>query len=279
MKFSKKYVCFVLIVMILGGLFLYHKTSSNPELVYWEYMINQDPKPKNISKKAYFLGNQQGMCWRDNKIYSKDELYFQAMKSFIQILLREIKLEKNEKVPNYMSINDDYHHGTASYCKRNQFNCHLYLISQKLSSNKIKSVWHNLLNNKNLLNKSILDERTLNQKNQLLNNDFILVHKSFFGDTVYSSNCCRIINHTEFNQIKNKKIIHTSFSKILNNQFTGTLPSSHTLNQYGVGDFYFMVQSIKKSDIKNKDFYDNYDIYYINNCGDILIKPYFSFRP
>ena len=51
MKLFKKYLFFVLlIVMILGGFFFYHKQSSNPELVYWEYMINQDPKPKHISE-------------------------------------------------------------------------------------------------------------------------------------------------------------------------------------------------------------------------------------
>lgn len=268
--------------MILAGLFFYHQQSSNSELVYWEYMINQDPKPKHISEEGYFLGNQKGMCWRDNKIYSKDELYIQAIKGFTQVLLREIELERNEKVPNYMSINGDYHHGTAAYCKNNSFGCKLWLIDNGLSFNQIKSIWNKLFSTKEKMYQFISSKsHSLIEDNAFLSerklNRPMLVHTSFFSDEIYPSDCCEIINKKAFQTIKNKKIIKESYNKTLNNQFKAILPDV-LLEQYGVGHFYFVVKSIKVSHV-NEYFQEDYHIYFINNCGDILVKPYFSFNP
>lgn len=280
MKLPKKILLIIYLVMVVvGGIFLYFKRPFNSELVYWDYMISQDPKPKDISETEYFLGNQKGICWRNNKIHSKQELNIHSMRSLVDILLKEIELERNGHVPNAVSTQFSYYHGTDSYCKKNQFNCKLWLIKYNLSFNNAKLYWHDLFKTTDKVHQFISSKNSfLISDISLLENSLnksIFIRTSFFGDEVYPSDCCKVIDKKEFDLIRNKKIIFESHDKTLNNQFKGKLPYSE-LKQYGIGDFYFMVKTIKFSHIKNVELYESNHIYFINNCGDLLIKPYFS---
>ena len=271
MKLFKKYLFFVLlIVMILGGFFFYHKQSSNPELVYWEYMINQDPKSKHISEEEYFLGNQEGMCWRDNKVYSKDELLQKAKLQFLMYIEKKIDdyqygrvLDASEK--NYLD--------TDVVCQKNPLNCQLYQSKLTLKKNELVE----FLEKDDNVDKIIETARQFSVEQEYMENlNQTYIARYHNAQEIFPADCCKVQKveqFIDFTQSENGKqfiLLTDKLSKLMQQKIVKNLGLNHAL---------FLVNSIRTHiDIQNtpifriRNIYDSsvYEIFILNNCGDIF---------
>lgn len=271
MKFSKKHLLFVFlfIVMILGSFFFYHKQSSNSELVYWEYMINQDPKPKHIPEEEYFLGNQKGMCWRENKVYLQDEL---IQKAKLQFLLNVEKELNDYKYGRILDASEKNYLDTDVMCQKNPLNCQLY--QSKLNFRK-KELIVFLGKNPNL--DTVLDEVKYFSVQDYIGNSaqtYIARYNNF--QEFFPIDCCTIQkmdNFIDFTQSKGGKqfvLLTDKLSEFKNRETVKNLGLNNLLFQVHFFRTHIDVQNTHQFHTNNIYDLDMYQIFILNNCGDIF---------
>lgn len=276
MKFSKKYL-FLFIVAMLSGLLLYHNQSSNPELAYWKYMISRDPKPRNISEEAYFSGNQQGMCWRDNKIYSKDELLQKAKWQFLIYI--EKKLD-DYKAGRILDASEENYLDTDIMCQKNPVNCQLY--QSKLTLKKDKLV--KFLEKDNNVDKVLETARKFSAQQEYVEN----LNQTYFAryhnfQTFFSVDCCTVQKTNQFFDFVQSKdgkqfvLLMDKLSQFMENETVKNLGLNNSLFLVNSIDTHIDTQDNRQTRVKNVYDTNIYKIFILNNCGDIfLISEFFN---
>ena len=276
-----------IILMVAGGLKIRDIYYEKSPYYFWNELMRKNPKPFNVSQEEFEAKNRAGYCWRDKKYYSKEELWHKAMKNFTGRMIYENKLYWDNEV-----IDAGGHpRPTAADCRRSQ-GCRVLkipvnLFNQEFRKDNIEtknSFWEKidgLINNTKVQSyKFASDEAYINDDFELKN--YILIHKldnqNYFS--VYASNsCCTVLNKSEWSLIKNKyKLIYAK-----NDMGTfveeSRIPVDIDINSWGVGNFYLGVtKSYYFDNINFKERDESVlheDIFILNNCGDILYKPYY----
>ncbi|WP_239423238.1 hypothetical protein [Snodgrassella communis] len=111
--------------------------------------------------------------------------------------------------------------------------------------------------------------------------DFILVHQLENGDYIelYGSDCCTILDKSEWSLIRQKdNYILISSKDDMGGTFVqeSKIPTNLNINSLGVGNLYLGVTSFTAKHKHNYRFSKYpFTVFYLNNCGDILYKPYY----
>ena len=280
-----------IILMVAGGLKIrdiYYKESP---YYFWNELMRKNPKPFNVSQEEFEAKNRAGYCWRDKKYYSKEELWHKAMKSLTGRMIYENKFYWDNKVTN---VNGEFL-PTADDCRRSQgcrvLKIPINLINQKFSKDNIEtknSFWekiNGLINNTKVQSyKFASDETYINDDFKLKN--YILIHKldnqNYFS--IYASNiCCTVLNKSEWSLIKNKYKLKNAKNDMGTFVGESRIPIDIDINSWGVGNFYLGVTKSYYFDIVNfkegnKSVLPE-DIFILNNCGDVLYKPFYYLDP
>ncbi|PIT23345.1 hypothetical protein BGI36_01935 [Snodgrassella communis] len=143
-----------IILMVVVGLKIREIYYEKSPYYFWNELIRKNPKPFNVSQKEFEAKNRAGYCWRDRKYYSKEELWYKAMKSFTGRMIYENKLYWDNEVIDA----GGNPRPTAADCRRFQgcrvLKIPMSLINQEISKDNIEtknSFWKKidgLINNK-----------------------------------------------------------------------------------------------------------------------------------
>ena len=278
-----------IILMVAGGFKIRDLYYQRPPYRFWYELIRKNPKPFNVSQKEFEAKNRAGYCWRDRKYYSKEELWHKAIKSFTGRMIYENKLYWDNEV---IDAGGDPR-PTAADCSRFRgcrvLKIPMSLINQEFCKDNIEtknSFWKKidgLINNTKVQSyKFASDENYINDDFKLKN--FVLIHQLDdripTNTTLYGSNCCSVLSKAELSLIKNKYKLRYAESDMGTFVEESRIPADIDINSWGVGNFYLGVTSSYYFDIVNfKEGNESglpKDIFILNNCGDILYKPYYD---
>ncbi|PIT53837.1 hypothetical protein BHC44_05440 [Snodgrassella alvi] len=271
-----------IILMVAGGLKIRDIYYEKSPYYFWNELMRKNPKPFNVSQEEFEAKNRAGYCWRDRKYYSKEELWHKAMKSLTGRMIYENKLYWDNKV---IDAGGDPM-PTAGDCNSWK-GCRVWRVPSKLTNQKLQNYIggeddymqkvNELKNSENVQSYVYaLDKNYVNDDFKLKN--FILVHqmdnRRYFK--LYGSDCCIILNKSEWSSIRKKRnyIFVTSKNDMGTFVEESKIPTNLNINSLGVGNFYFGVTSFTAGHKYGLPKYP-FKVFYLNNCGDILYKPYY----
>ncbi|WP_143557486.1 hypothetical protein [Snodgrassella alvi] len=278
-----KYILIIMfiILMVAGGLKIrdiYYKKSP---YYFWNELIKKNPKPNDITQEEFEAKNRAGYCWRDKKYYSKEELWHKAMKSLTGRMIYKNKLYWDNEV---IDAGGDPR-PTAADCNRSG-GCRVWQVPMKLTNQKLQDYIgvgddymqkvNELKNTENV--QSYVYARDKNYVNDDFKlKDFILVHQLENRDYIelYGSDCCRVFNKSEWSLIRQKDNYIPVSSNLATFVEESKIPANINISSWGVGNFYLGVTSILAG-LKYKSPEYPSEIFYLNNCGDVLYKPYYK---
>ncbi|PIT09652.1 hypothetical protein [Snodgrassella communis] len=282
-----KYILIILALVFMGviGLQLQKLYYEKSPYYFWNELMRKNPKPFNVSQEEFEAKNRAGYCWRDRKYYSKEELWHKAMKSLTGRMIYENKLYWDNKV---IDAGGDPM-PTAGDCNSWK-GCRVWRVPSKLTNQKLQDYIggkddympkvNKLKNTENVQSYVYAsDKNYVNDDFKL--KDFILVHQLENGDYIelYGSDCCTILDKSEWSLIRQKdNYIFVSSKDDMGGTFVqeSKIPTNLNINSLGVGNFYLGVTSFTAKH-KHKYRFSKYPftVFYLNNCGDILYKPYY----
>lgn len=281
-----KYIVIVLsmILIIAGGFKIKKLYYERPPYHFWYELLKKNSKPFYISQNEFEEKNREGYCWRDRKYYTKKELWHKAMKSLIGKIIYENKLYWENRTKNM----DGKFLPTYGQCTSSN-NCRVWQVPIDLTNQKLNNyigVQNNYLDNINkLIELPEVQTFTYESDKNYINYNFglekfILIHRRTSEDSIelYGSDCCTVFNKSEWHLMKKRKNYVLASKKSILDTFVeeSKIPPDEDVNSLGVGNYYFGIDSFLP---KNKTNYYPidypYEVFYLNNCGDILYKPYF----
>ena len=264
----------------------YYVKSNN---FFWHMVVKKNHKPFDMALTEFETKNREGYCWRDRRYYSKEELWFKAMKSFVTRMLYE-----NQFFMQYEPLDaGDDPLPAGEYCRREN-GCVVTIFSKNLDEQKL--IRNRLVNKNNLelhkkpfidndvvrIFKSATDKNFINEDFKFDN--YTIYHKSIFSrSSVFDSeNCCYILNKSEWFLLKNKYTLkeYEKFNEAFGQETV--IPDNIDINSWGIGNFYFAVTASRPRDDHSFTDHENNlpkspeRVYLMNNCGDILYMPYYS---
>ena len=281
-------VLLLLFVLFLGLQIrdVYYVKSNN---IFWHMVVKKNHKPFDVALTEFETKNREGYCWRDRRYYSKEELWFKAMKSLVTRMLYE-----NQFFMQYEPLDaGDDPLPAGEYCRREN-GCFVTIFSKNLDEQKL--IRNRLVNKNNLelqkkpfidndvvrIFKSATDKNFINEDFKLDN--YTIYHTSIFSrSSVYDSeNCCHILNKSEWFLLKNKYTLkeYEEFNEAFGQETV--IPDNIDINSWGIGNFYFAVTASRPRDDHSFTDHENNllkspeRVYLMNNCGDILYMPYYS---
>ena len=274
-----------IILMVAGGLKIRDIYYEKSPYYFWNELMRKNPKPFNVSQEEFEAKNRAGYCWRDRKYYSKEELWHKAMKSLTGRMIYENKLYWDDKVIDA----GGNPRPTAADCNRSG-SCRVWRVPSKLTNQELQDFIgieddympkvNKLKNTENVQNYVYAsDKNYVNDDFKL--KDFILVHQLENGDYIelYGSDCCTILDKSEWSLIRQKdNYIFVSSKDDMGGTFVqeSKIPTNLNINSLGVGNFYLGVTSFTAKHKHNYRFSKYpFTVFYLNNCGDILYKPYY----
>ena len=279
-----------IILMVVGGLKIREIYYEKSPYYFWNELIKKNPKPKNITQEEFEAKNRAGYCWRDRKYYSKEELWQKAMKSLTGRMIYENKFYWDNKVVN---INGDYL-PTEEECARWD-GCRVFKIP--MNPDKEKFLKDNIVNENDfwkgidiLIKHNEAESFIFASDKNYINDDFklknyILIHKK--GNPAYlsvydSNSCCTVLNKSEWSLIRENYILEYAGRSV--GIFMEESKTPIDVNSWGVGNFYFGVTHSRLISVsefiagdKSKRSKNLRKIFLLNNCGDILYKPYYYY--
>ena len=279
-----------IILMVVGGFKIRDIYYEKSPYYFWNELIKKNPKPNDITQEEFEAKNRAGYCWRDRKYYSKEELWQKAMKSLTGRMIYENKFYWDNKVVN---INGDYL-PTEEECARWD-GCRVFKIS--MNPDKEKFLKDNIENENDfwkgidILIKhneaqsfiSASDKNFIDDEFKLKN--YILIHKldnPTYLSVYDSNNCCTVLNKSEWSLIRKNYILKYNGNSVGTFMEESKTPNDININSWGVGNFYFGVThshliSVTEfiAGVKSKIPENPSEIFLLNNCGDILYKPYY----
>ena len=279
-------IIMLIIVMVAGGLKIrdiYYKKSS---YYFWNELMRKNPKPFNVSQEEFETKNRAGYCWRDRKYYSKEELWHKAMKSLTGRMIYENKFYWDNKVTN---VNGEFL-PTADDCRRSE-GCRVWRIPINLTNQELKSFvgsGQRYRSKVDYLTKIQQSEVYIYATDQnfieanFTSKNFILIQRDS-ADTIYGTDCCTLLTKSEWSLIKNKYKLKNAKNDMGTFVGESRIPIDIDINSWGVGKFYLGVRSSHYFDIVNfkegnKSVLPE-DIFILNNCGDVLYKPFYYLDP
>ncbi|WP_239350483.1 hypothetical protein [Snodgrassella communis] len=279
-----------IILMVAGGLKIRDIYYEKSPYYFWNELMRKNPKPFNVSQEEFEAKNRAGYCWRDRKYYSKEELWHKAMKSLIGRMIYENKFYWDNKI-----VNDNGEFlPTEDECVR-QKGCRVFKIP--MNPDKEKFLKDNIENENDfwksidiLIKHNEAESFIFASDKNYIDDDFklknyILIHK--FSNPSYlsvydSNNCCTIFNKSEWSLIRKNYILKYAGFDAAAFEQESKIPIDININSWGVGNFYLSVtysESISVPEFVAKDksetFKDSRRVYLLNNCGDVLYKPYY----
>ncbi|PIT09658.1 hypothetical protein [Snodgrassella communis] len=287
-----KYILIILALVFVGaiGIHLQKLYYEKSPYYFWNELIKKNPKPNDITQEEFEAKNRAGYCWRDRKYYSKEELWHKAMKSLTGRMIYENKFYWDNKV---IDAGGDPM-PTAGDCNRWK-GCRVFKIpinpdKEKFLKNNIEKendFWKGidiLIKHKEAQSFIFASDKNYVDDDFKLKN-YILIHKlddPVYLSVYYSNNCCTIFNKSEWSLIRKNYILKYAGFDAVAFMKESKIPIEININSWGVGNFYLSVtysESISVPEFVAKDksetFKDSRRVYLLNNCGDVLYKPYY----
>ncbi len=289
---------YLLIVALLsaGGFGLYQYFAPD-KYEYWNQLIAKDPKPQGVSEAEYREKLRAGYCWRDRKFYQPEELHQKAMISFSEKLITEAAKYRHDE-----TTNQGGHAYTSADCKRRKADCHVWVIPKDYTNEQWDKKFQTEIHpaDKNLLTKFNAKKiQTSSELKSYLSNynyeKFTLNQRFLNGQRVFGSNCCQVIPANKIEKdLINKPLVTSYIPEFGDLHLENHIPHEIHVKDYGVGNFYLKTNELVtelKGDLYGEDLTlekksyrkigfgefknINPNIYFLNNCGDLLWKPYY----
>ena len=258
--------------------FLKYLRYKNSPYRFWYELINKNSRPYYVNFKSYAVKNKEGYCWRDHKYYSKDELWYKALKSLTGRIIYENKLYWDNETLDMNGQKDLTRHK----CKSSD-SCRVWSIPINLTNQELKDFIGSgagYISKINYLTKikqskvyTFATDQNFIEAN-FTSKNFILIQLAS-GATIYGTDCCRLLNKSEWSLLKdNYKLFYAQTNE-------GTfvkearIPANTNLNEWGVGNYYLTVNGFMPSSSYQNSFHEVHDVFIVNNCGDVLYKPYY----
>ena len=271
-----------IILMVAGGLKIRDIYYEKSPYYFWNELMRKNPKPFNVSQEEFEAKNMAGYCWRDKKYYSKEELWHKAMKSLTGRMIYENKFYWDNKVTNV----DGEFLPTADDCRRSE-GCRVWRIPINLTNQELKSFVGS-----GQRYRSKVDYLTKIQQSEVYifatdqnfieanftSKNFILIKRTS-GSVIYGTDCCTLLTKSEWSLSKdNYKLFYAQTNE-------GTfvkearIPANTNLNEWGVGNYYLTVNGFNPLSFEENSFYEFNRVFILNNCGDVLYKPFYYLDP
>ncbi len=272
---------FVLLSILIVSFFIRSFNNQTTPYDLWNEMKTKDPKPNNIPQVEYEAKNRKGYCWRDKKYYSKKELWYKAMKSLTGRMFYENRYHALHELPE-----KDCNSGKTCKVARIPKNSDTDKLFQiRLNTPEFWEKLDTLIKNNQAQSWNHRSIAKFANDDFMLNN-YILIHQ--WNDTssfsLYDSeNCCKVLNKSDWSLVAENYILKegNNGERVFNQE--ARIPVDEDINSWGIGNYYFDVTKLVYS-TNNLKYNDNTEIlevqktiFIMNNCGDILYKPYFYF--
>ncbi|WP_239350475.1 hypothetical protein [Snodgrassella communis] len=282
----------ILLVVIVAEVIKLRKFyEENSPYYFWNELVKKNPKPSNVTQQEFEAKNRAGYCWRDRKYYSKDELWHKAMKSLTGRMIYENKFYWDDKIVNA----NNQTLSTEEDCVRWN-GCRVFKIP--INPDKEKFLKDNIENENDfwkgidvLIKHNEAQSFIFASDKNYIDDDFklknyILIHKNddsvYFS--VYDSSCCTVLNKSEWSLIKNNYISENVGYNAQAFIQESRIPKDININSWGIGNFYLSVVhsylSVNEFVARDKHKIPEgiREVFLLNNCGDILYKPYYVHR-
>lgn len=269
----------LLVVAVLVAIIAYEHYFPD-KYRYWDELVAKDPKPKWISEKEYREKLRAGYCWRDRRFYKPEELQQKAMLGFSERMVGTAIILQNSYITTLAG---------KSYadCKSDKQSCSVWFVPQDYTNAK----WDKLLLETKESESHTLSLLAEYPKKQIQQSDdlqkYLLQHgkKGFTliasgtdaGKVIYGSDCCEVLDKKKAEpMIRDNNLI--TFAEILPERY---IPKGIIIRDYGVGNFYFyskkLITGLPYHEDGDKNTYqaDYSELLLMNNCGDVLWKPYY----
>ncbi|WMY91382.1 hypothetical protein [Snodgrassella communis] len=273
----------ILLVAIVAEVIKLRKFyEENSPYYFWNELVKKNPKPSNVTQQEFEAKNRAGYCWRDRKYYSKEELWHNAMKSLTGRMIYENKLYWDDKV---VGAGPDGETLLSSGRCASWKGCRVWRVPVKLTNKELKDyigVNDDYLEKVNgLINAKKVQSYVFSSDENYINDDFkskdfILIHQKDDQDyiTLYGSNCCYILNKPEWFLIREKYTLDDTERVLGTFVEEAKIPTNTSIMSWGIGNFYLSVTRFVAGNTGKLPKYPE-KIFYLNNCGDILYKPYY----
>lgn len=271
-------IILVLVSIVAGGFKIRDLYYKRPPYRFWNELLKKNPKPFNVSQEEFEAKNRAGYCWRDRKYYSKEELWYKAMKSLTGRMIYENNLFWDNEVLDA----EGKRSWTSADCERWN-SCKVWRVPVTLTNQEFKAYIGDgehyrekvdgLKNAENVQSYMYTsDKNYINDEFKL--KDFILIHDNIEGTTIYGKNCCSILNKTEWSVIRKNYNLYFVKSQMGTFVEESKIPEDLNIDSWGVGNFYLSVTNFTIGDRRELPDKPN-NVFYLNNCGDILYKPFY----
>ncbi|STR02496.1 Uncharacterised protein [Kingella potus] len=301
-RIKKKYfigIGLLFAALCLGGILI--RPSETDVYEYWDDLLAKDAKPWFVSEQEYKAKNRAGFCWRDKKFYTPAELKNKAVASFGEIWISEMETFRSRNPPN--EINGGTF-DSVRQCRYSQFGCRVWFFPGKRTNQEWLDRFKELKKIASPDNFYTFEEKYLfsqgekqaGSKKELEEyieksgkDGFSLVQNTLETKHMLASDCCSVLPKNEAVQkLESKDNIGLDEDlHLLHFYHQSSIPENIDLQDYGVGNFYFHaheINSFVRRTLADKDYlaginewpYD--EIYFMNNCGDVLRHPHYVLR-
>ncbi|EGZ43918.1 hypothetical protein HMPREF9370_2465 [Neisseria wadsworthii 9715] len=283
---------FLLLCMVMAAVGTYLYETRVPGLYqHWEALVAKDPKPLFVSEAEYRAKNKAGYCWKDRKFYTRQELQEKAMVSFSKYLMNIADAYRNERVKT-INVNDEWETLlTHGFCHSDDLNCRVWFLPVDYSNARWDKEFHFGIHPSDPSLLAVYQAKALNSAEDMVqymkqngNQGFTLVGRDF-GQAVYGSDCCRVITAEQIQSIQHKELYGNGTAIF---PYENRIPIHMDIREQGVGNFYFQTRELStgfdkiayQKNYRQKETYKSRftDIYFLNNCGDMLDYPYYSYE-
>lgn len=273
----------IFLMLIIGLIyvnkdFLKNLRYKNSPYRFWYELVNKNPRPNKVNFETYVIKNKEGYCWRDQKYYSKEELWYKAMKSLTGRIIYENKLYWDNET---LDANGQKQL-TRHYCKSSD-GCRVWRIPINLTNQELK----NFVDSGERYSSKV-DYLTKIQQSEVYifatdqnfieanftSKNFILIQVAS-GITIYGSDCCALLTKSEWSLVKENYNLFSAESDIGTFVKEARIPANTNLNEWGVGNYYLTVNGFVPSSSYENSFHEVHEVFILNNCGDVLYKPHY----
>ena len=296
-KFSKKLIPIIrkypirittiFLILIIGLIyvnkdFLKNLKYKNSPYRFWYELVNKNPRPNKVNFESYAVKNKEGYCWRDQKYYSKEELWYKAMKSLTGRIIYENELYWNNETLDM----DGKKEFTSDDCK-NSNSCRVWRIPINLTNQELKNFigsGERYRNKVDYLTKIQQSEVYIFATDQnfieanFTSKNFILIKRTS-GSIIYGTDCCTLLTKSEWSLLKDN--YNLFYAQTNEGTFVkeARIPANTNLNEWGVGNYYLTVNGFNPLSFGENSFHEFNRVFILNNCGDVLYKPYYYLDP
>lgn len=279
----------ILLVCVVGAIAyvnspVYEQYKAEREKYrYWNELIDKNPKPWNVSEEEFIAKNKEGYCWRDKTYYSEKELKDKAMVSLTGKMLVLNELYKKGEVIH--PLQEEVIAETASFCKSSKTDCRVWFVPRNYSERDLIALYEK--NKERIYQPEFIHEfnpKEVKRPEDLAtylqefgSEGYVLLDQQYYP-SVYGADCCSIIKNFTLADMGESEYKGLQEGADYLSIGWSELPENHM--EYGVGNYYlhtnnFEYNVITIDGVTNFELRDYEYVYFLNNCGDVLYKPYY----